>query len=304
MIEDYRILKRSDIDTNAWDNCISNSVNGLIYGYSWYLDTICENWEGVVINEYEAVMPIPIRKKWGLKYIYQPAFIQQLGLFYTNNSFCNMERIEKLITQKYWHGSFNVNAHWIKNNKKIIATKQNMLLSLSNSYDNIYENYSGDFIRNLKKALNQALNYQESYNYADLIERYKLYYGNRFPHIKNSDYQRFQKLIEIISNNDAKWLIRSILNSKNEVLAEALLLIDNNRYYNIMNCVSAEGRKKSANYLLYDSLLKEIAGKPKYLDLEGSEVPGVKDFYEKFKPEKETYFVMKISPISFIISWI
>ncbi|HEU0112812.1 MAG TPA: hypothetical protein VFQ73_18195, partial [Flavisolibacter sp.] len=53
------------INKQAWDKCISNASNGLIYACSTYLDTMSDNWDALVLNNYEAVMPLPWRKKYG-----------------------------------------------------------------------------------------------------------------------------------------------------------------------------------------------------------------------------------------------
>ena len=52
------------IDREKWDACVSNSHNPLIYARSFYLDHISDNWSGLVLNDYEAVMPICWRKKF------------------------------------------------------------------------------------------------------------------------------------------------------------------------------------------------------------------------------------------------
>src|SRR4051812_29985359 len=78
-----RYLEQKDIRKDLWDRCISDSANCLIYGYSNYLDRMTTNWDGLVLGDYEAVMPLPWRKKFGISYLYQPFLTAQLGLFST-----------------------------------------------------------------------------------------------------------------------------------------------------------------------------------------------------------------------------
>src|SRR5256885_4359876 len=84
MSNNLQYLDRSQVDTGKWDRCIDNASNGLIYAYSFYLDHMCTQWDALVLNDYEVVMPIPKRKKWGIQYVYQPAFIASLGVFGKN----------------------------------------------------------------------------------------------------------------------------------------------------------------------------------------------------------------------------
>lgn len=76
-----RYLKHNEIDKIKWDHTIKNSFNHLPYAYSWYLDCVCPNWHALVTENYEFVFPITLRRKAGVKYLYQPYFTQQLGLF-------------------------------------------------------------------------------------------------------------------------------------------------------------------------------------------------------------------------------
>src|SRR5258705_11018399 len=74
-------LAHKDIDKNKWDRCIDSAGNGLIYAYSFYLDCMAMNWDALVLNDYEAVMPLTWKKKYGIHYLYQPFLTAQLGLF-------------------------------------------------------------------------------------------------------------------------------------------------------------------------------------------------------------------------------
>ena len=74
-------LKRKDIDIVKYNTCIEASINTRIYAYSWYLDIVATNWDILVLNDYEAVMPLPWRQKYFIKYMYPPAWTQQLGVF-------------------------------------------------------------------------------------------------------------------------------------------------------------------------------------------------------------------------------
>ena len=76
-------LRHNEIDRQKWDKCILSSVNGIIYAFSWYLDIVCEGWQALVSNDYEAVMPLPAFRKYGINYLAQPFFTQQLGVFST-----------------------------------------------------------------------------------------------------------------------------------------------------------------------------------------------------------------------------
>ena len=74
---ELRYLKHKNIDPVKWDQCISKSLSENIYGYHWYLNAVADyQWDAIVMDDYNAVFPLPVRKKFGLPYIYQPFFCQ------------------------------------------------------------------------------------------------------------------------------------------------------------------------------------------------------------------------------------
>lgn len=76
-----RSLTYKELDLTKWDKCIDASINGTIFGYSWYLNLVCENWEAIVLDDYEAIMPLPIGKKLNHPVVEAPCLVPQLGVF-------------------------------------------------------------------------------------------------------------------------------------------------------------------------------------------------------------------------------
>ena len=74
-------FKHSEIDKDKWDSCINNSINGNVYALSWYLDSTCREWEALIEDDYKSVFPLTNRKKYGINYLFQPYYNQQLGVF-------------------------------------------------------------------------------------------------------------------------------------------------------------------------------------------------------------------------------
>ena len=60
---EIKYLSHNNIDLKKWDICIQNAYNSLIYAESWYLDIVSPNWEALVYNDYEYVMPLPLKRK-------------------------------------------------------------------------------------------------------------------------------------------------------------------------------------------------------------------------------------------------
>jgi hypothetical protein len=76
-----KYLKHQEIVKPRWDEAIDRAFNGIIYAKSWYLDIVSPHWDALVSDDYSAVMPLTWRRKFGVYYLYQPFFTQQLGVF-------------------------------------------------------------------------------------------------------------------------------------------------------------------------------------------------------------------------------
>src|SRR5687767_4485589 len=76
-----RFIKRGEIDAARWDETVSKAPNGLVYVFSFYLDHMADDWDALVLGDYEAVMPLTWKKKFGIYYLAQPFLTAQLGVF-------------------------------------------------------------------------------------------------------------------------------------------------------------------------------------------------------------------------------
>ena len=64
---DIRYLQRDRIDIKEWDKCIERAENGLLYASSKYLDILSNGlWNALVSGDYDCVMPLPFKRKYGI----------------------------------------------------------------------------------------------------------------------------------------------------------------------------------------------------------------------------------------------
>ena len=77
-MESIQYILHRDINQQKWDACIAEASKGLVYSYSFYLDATAKNWDALILNDYEAVMPLTWNKKYGIYYLFQPPFTPSL----------------------------------------------------------------------------------------------------------------------------------------------------------------------------------------------------------------------------------
>jgi Acetyltransferase (GNAT) domain len=287
---EIKYLTNDTINKQKWDACITNAGNSLLYAYSFYLDTMAKNWDAIILNDYEAVMPLTWNKKYGIRYLYQPPFTQQLGVFSKQPIAENiLQSFLEIIKSKFQFAEIFINTD---NISPKVRAHTNCTLSLNVPYQNIWSAYTNDLLKNLKHAEKFSLAYSISEDYNEAVDVYIKEYAARMPHVKERDYTSFKELCSILFKKNML-IIRKVLSASNELLAIALLLKDEKRLYNVLSTVTPAGRKAAANHFLFDRLIKEFAGKINVLDFEGSDIAGIASFYENFGAINEQYYFLR-----------
>jgi hypothetical protein len=247
-------------------------------------------------------MPIPWRKKWGIRYAYVPAFMQQQGFTGELNKGMLTNATEVLFR---WisYGDFqfnfsNTQLHLILPN---LIERTNQKINLNNKYTNLYQNYSADAKRNIQLATKETFQIETTWN-EDVWDLF--YQQMKYPHAPNrQEIQQFKNACKIFSQTN-QCIVRWVNDQQTGLLAGWVGLIDNHRIYNLLNLTTPKGRKSGANYFLIDQVLKEFSEQPFWFDMEGSTLSGVQAFYQNWGAQKETYFQLHHNQLPIPLRWI
>ncbi len=285
-----RFLKRKEVDEAKWNFCIENSVNSLPYALSWYLDAVAENWDALVLNDYEFVMPLVWLRKFGVPCLYQPYYCQQLGVFGKSTDKKTQTDFLNYVTSKYLYAHINLNSSAKNVSEQFrLLPKKNLLLDLSDSLSSIEKQYSENHKRNISKATKAGMQFKEI---ASVKNFQKFYLQNINPEKENFKTQHekiFEQLTETVLKKEAGKFF-AISDREDKLMAACLLLKHKNRIINIINTSSAEGKKSGASHFLFSQIIKEHASQNLVLDFEGSSIAGVARFYEGFGASPETFY--------------
>ena len=155
---DIQYLPYEQIDKEKWDRCIRQADNGLIYAFSYYLDHMADNWEGLVLGDYKAVMPLTWKEKFGIRYLYQPFLTAQLGVFGQQIEATIVEKFINTIPQRFKYIDIYLNHHNVFPVSGFdIYQRTNYVLDLNKSYDVLQKEYRENIRRNVKKHSNQVV---------------------------------------------------------------------------------------------------------------------------------------------------
>jgi hypothetical protein len=300
-----RYLTHHEIDKIKWDKLIDQSFNGLIYAYSWYLDVVSPQWDAIIENDYENVMPLIHKRKLGILYIYPPVFTQQLGVF--SEKKISPHHIEELLSTipekfKYIEMYLNASNHFSGKDFTFIE-RVNYELNLNKTYEDINKNYNQETKRNLKLAQKCKIQIKNNAAYEAIVELFINNRGKNLKSIKPAHYNTLKKIILHLQKIKGVE-IYGAYNFKGNLCAGAFFIQSHNRSIFIFSATNDEAKKTGAMRLLIDQFIQQHCESDHILDFEGSSIANLARFYKGFGPKESVYLQIKQNKLPSILKWI
>lgn len=300
-----RLLKHNEINKRRWDDCINKSFNGNVYALSWYLDIVHPNWNALIENDYERVMPLTNSKKLGLSYMFQPFFVQQLGVFSTSQlSQEDVDNFINAIPQQYLLTQYRLNSYnKVDYDSDIIAKHRNVELDLIYDYQYLYNNYNNNTKRNLAKAEAAGLSINNNINPEIIINLFRNNRGKDVKHWKDKEYNRLLELINTAISQECCFTI-GINDLDNNTIAGAVFMHSHDRIIFLFSGSDEAHKDKHALTMLLDNVIREFSETQYTLDFEGSDNDGLARFYKGFGGAEVFYPEVKYNNLKGILKFI
>lgn len=310
---EIRYLTHAEIDPQKWDDCVAAGNPVFAYAFSQYLNKITAGkWDALVYGDYEAVFPLPLKKKWGIPYIVQPAFCQQLGAFGSSNRITSADFL-LAIPRFFLRVRLQVNSRFGNENKEVIygkvasvspnqipgnwEVKPNFLLPIDQPVV-----YSKDARRNLSTLASAGVQvFENRLLPKEVISLFQQTWGPLNAQISEKQYQQFLEAvscgIKFPGGKDPRFetLVYSAHRPDESLLGAAIILKThpNERGPGFLHYVcgapTSDGRRLSAMHSIIHHVIANHLGQSMIFDFEGSSIPSVASFYKKFNPIEECY---------------
>lgn len=289
------------IDPTKWDSAILRSPHPLAYGLFEYLNAVCESqWDALIYNDYEAVFPLPFKKKFGIKYLVQPVFCQQLGAFGSNVNVSTNDFLSA-IPKRFFRVRLQLNPYFDQTNEiesiqtkpaGIIAssgkltTKTNMTIQLSQPLD-----YNKDCKKNLHRLAELPIEYKiNAISIREAIDTYRKAWGKQNPEIEDEHYQLFANAC----TDKLSFTVTAHHQKEGDLLGAAIFLITPENTKRSLHYVCAgpteAGKSIGVMHGIIDFILNRYKGENMLFDFEGSSIASVASFYKKFGANEEPFF--------------
>ncbi len=289
------------IDPTKWDSAILRSPHPLAYGLFEYLNAVCESqWDALIYNDYEAVFPLPFKKKFGIKYLVQPVFCQQLGAFGSNIN-VSTHHFLSAIPKRFLRVRLQLNPYFDQTNEvesiqtkpagiiassRKLTTKTNMTIQLSQPLD-----YNKDCKKNLHRLAELPIEYKiNAISIREAIDTYRKAWGKQNPEIEDEHYQLFANAC----TDKLSFTVTAHHQKEGDLLGAAIFLITPENTKRSLHYVCAgpteAGKSIGVMHGIIDFILNRYKGENMLFDFEGSSIASVASFYKKFGANEEPFF--------------
>lgn len=295
-----RLLSRAEINESAWNRCVEQAPVSLAYACTWYLDALCDSaWSGLVAGDYDAVMPLVPRRKYGISYLYQPYFCQQLGLFGDPQL---QPGFLAAIAQHFRYADIQLHTGTLPTDPAFTA-RPTYWLPLRESYETLRAGYNKDARKNLRRLEEQYGHclLEETLDFDGIVALYRDAYGKLNPLITAAHYHRLTLALRAAARQGALESYR--LNTpEGKTLAAGIFLRSREHFHYILGGPLERGNTNGVHGLI-DAFIRLHAGSGMTLDFEGSEIPSVAYFYSKFGAEPVPYYRWRMNRLPRLLRW-
>jgi hypothetical protein len=299
-----KYIQHHEIDKERWDDCIKRSFNGIIYAYSWYLDVVHPGWEALVNNDYTTVMPLTGGRKMGVQYLFNPFFVQQLGVFSVARLTPGaVKEYLEAVPAHFRYCEINLNTFNHPDESRY-RFKQNLNheLDMIGAYEMLRKEYSDNTKRNIKKAQLNDLRVVTTTSKEEIIALFRNNRGRTVEVLSEAEYDTLRRLLQALDGR-GRLHTRGVLNTEGKLLAGAFFCDANGKVIFLFSGNSAEGKEKGAMFFLIDSFIQENAQKNLVLDFEGSNDPQLARFYKGFGAKECVYLQAKRNTLPWYLRW-
>lgn len=284
-----RYLSHSEIDKCRWDETVSQCGN--IYAFSWYLDVVHPDWSALVDGDYEAIMPLTGGKKFGVEYLFQPFFVQQLGVFSKQD--LTREEIGNFlaaIPEKFRFAEFRLNeGNCIIGDAQGIECHRNVILDLNKDYDMIRSAYHNNTKRNLAKAESNRLQLVEDADAAQVIALFRNDRGADLSKWGDREYAVLQHVTKEAQQRGNAFVVGVKETGSEDLLSAAIFMKTDRRITFLFSGNSARGKEKQAMTFMLNQVICQYAGQDLTFDFEGSDNEQLARFYLGFGGREVNY---------------
>ncbi|RQP08763.1 MAG: hypothetical protein EAS48_09375 [Chryseobacterium sp.] len=287
-----RKVRREALDEERYSACLQESEQYNSYAELQFLDKVCTKCEFLVFNDYEAVMPLNLVRKFGVRVVIMPMLCQQLGVFSRRDDPAVNGMFLQFLQQK-----FNILTYSFNAGNKFNADvnyRPNYILH-SAPYAEVYKKYSASRRRNIKKAAAPSVEFCD-----ELISQdWQAFVSENLKGSREKEKVKTIRLIERLHSAGMLTMRGALIDGRLQSLL--FLIVGRNAVYLPVFVNHRDLQEKNLPSVMIDKVLQTFVDTHDF-NFVGSSIPSVAAFNERFGAEKQQYASIVKRPIDLLKS--
>lgn len=284
-------LERSRIDTALWDKLVEGSYKYNPNAYSWYLDEVSLGWSAWILLDamtgaYQAALPVPYVRKWGIRYVRQSPFCFQLGIlsvkpFDKYSLLYHFLSSERFISEYYFNEPLDPD-HFPA--QTLVANRTNYVLSLGSAAENCYNQNRRRELKRFEASGARVVCDAPHEVLPDLFYQHtsKKIYG-----IRSDQYQQMLRIATLYQQKLSFYSLAIIQHE--QPIGAAWFLGAGRKAYYLMASYAPKAYELGGATGLVHTFIKQRGHRYESLSFNGSDETGVASFYKSFGAKKESF---------------
>ncbi len=278
-------LKYNEIDFEKYSKCLENSAQRKYSATKDFLDiTSGKQWELLVYNDYEAVMPVPFVKKIGFKIVINPKLCQQLGIFSNIDDVKINDLFLSFLEKKYniWYYGFNDKNTF----SKLLKRRKNFLIYPDN-YEIVRQKYSPK--RKRKLRLDDDVLQKSEVREVSIFNAWEFISKNLIGAKNEKDKNNF---LQIFTDLEKAGYLKLKAFFYGTAIINLIAVYSDDKTIALLGTFNDKDHVKlSGSSFIIDDVIRENI-QTKIFDFEGSDIPAIEEFFRGFRPELKSYPVI------------
>jgi len=289
-------IKHVDIDLKKWDRTVLSSQLPLVFAQSFYLNATCPKWDALVIGDYESIFPLTTKTKLGFKYLPQPSFTSQLGVYGIINNEIELE-FYNYITKQFNLIEIELNAS-NKIKEKGINLKKTYVIDYKKEY-----NYNQNTKRNIKKAIDNGFIIEEvdTKEILSLSKKYIDPFLEKEIGLSKDVVKIFNDLLSSSIKTENLITFKTVDNKKN--IKAFAHFVHNGKHALYLKGTNFDKKDNSGSmHFLIEAAIKYFKNKTTIFDFGGGSNKGLASFYQGLGGSELNYSYLKINKLPRLVN--
>jgi hypothetical protein len=305
------LLPHTEIDPTLWDAFITGSPQGMIYHKYHYISALADDWQACVLRngqQFLAVFPFAMKKKYGIAYTLQPVCAQYWGICLPsfNSKISRSYELRKQYIQalleklpssiRLFNHSFSPAFDYplpLLWNKYQLAPRYTYQININRSLEDIWGEFAENARRDIKKAEKSNMVIKEHSSFETILDISRRAWRSRIKNVNPGEYDRLKKVYEHFRKTGESYLLVAFAENGDPAAGILFFVHKDTTIYYFGGTAPEYKHSGAMSLIIWESIKKAHAEGYKVYDFDGSMIEPIERFLRGFGAVPVPYLSVK-----------